>query len=173
MFPGVTGTVGSGSQTRTLAEVGRCARHRSSTRVKYNQNRFREFSFSKCNSRRGEQAICWQSNLFQSCSCWSAEADLVLLGLACPEKGKESEYAERLVELTEGLASCFLVHNGSLFIGELVTPTAEDESPEEKDRQTQNSPASPEDTADEPEKIDSVKLKADEGVKSSERTDPG
>ncbi len=60
----------------------------------------------------------------------SAEADLVLLGLACPEEGKESEYAERLAELTEGLPSCFLVHNGSLFIGELVTPTAEDEEEE-------------------------------------------
>ncbi len=55
----------------------------------------------------------------------SANADLVLLGLAAPEEGKEAEYAERLVELTEGLPSCFLIHNGSLFIGELVTPVAE------------------------------------------------
>ena len=57
----------------------------------------------------------------------SAEADLVLLGLAAPEEGKEAEYAERLSDLTEGLPSCFLVHNGSLFIGELVTPSAEEE----------------------------------------------
>jgi len=60
----------------------------------------------------------------------SAAADLVMLGLACPEVGKEAEYAERLAELTEELPSCFLVHNGSLFIGELVTPTAEEEKEE-------------------------------------------
>ncbi len=102
----------------------------------------------------------------------SAEADLVLLGLACPEEGKEPEYAERLVELTEGLPSCFLVHNGSLFIGELVTPTAEDESTEEKDEHTQNNLASPEDSVDKPEKIGSAKLKADEGVISPESSDP-
>jgi potassium/chloride transporter 4/5/6 len=56
----------------------------------------------------------------------SANADLVLLGLACPEEGKEAEYAERLSELTDGLPSCFLIHNGSLFIGELVSPQAEE-----------------------------------------------
>jgi amino acid transporter len=63
----------------------------------------------------------------------SALADLVLLGLACPDEGKEADYAERLAELTDGLPSCFLVHNGSLFIGELVTPAAEEETTEDPD----------------------------------------
>jgi len=52
----------------------------------------------------------------------SSNADLVLLGLATPEEGDEENYTRRLYELAEGLPSCFFVHNGSLFIGELVTP---------------------------------------------------
>jgi len=68
----------------------------------------------------------------------SANADLVLLGLACPDEGKEAEYAERLDELTEGLPSCFLVHNGSLFIGELVTPIAEEEEESNESVQEQD-----------------------------------
>ncbi len=52
----------------------------------------------------------------------SAAVDLVILGLALPEEGQESAYAERIAELAEGLPSCFFVHNGSLFIGELVSP---------------------------------------------------
>jgi potassium/chloride transporter 4/5/6 len=52
----------------------------------------------------------------------SFSADVVFLGLATPDKGKEEEYAERLVNLVDCLPTCFLVHNGSLFIGELVTP---------------------------------------------------
>ncbi len=51
----------------------------------------------------------------------SGGADLVMLGLAMPEEGDEENHARRLSELTEGLPSCFLVHNGSLFIGELVS----------------------------------------------------
>lgn len=51
----------------------------------------------------------------------SGEADLVMLGLAMPAAGDEVNYAHRLSELTDGLPSCFLVHNGSLFIGELVS----------------------------------------------------
>ncbi len=57
----------------------------------------------------------------------SATADLVLLGLATPEEGKEEEYAQRLYQLAEGLPACVFVHNGSLFIGELVTPDEEEE----------------------------------------------
>ena len=56
----------------------------------------------------------------------SADADLVLLGLATPEAGDEENYANRLYQLAEGLPSCFFIHNGSLFIGELVTPNGED-----------------------------------------------
>jgi len=55
----------------------------------------------------------------------SSDADLVLLGLATPEEGKEEEYAQRLYQLAEGLPACVFVHNGSLFIGELVTPDDE------------------------------------------------
>ncbi len=50
----------------------------------------------------------------------SAEADVVLLGLATPEEGKEEEYARRLFELSEGLPNFFFVKNASLFVGELV-----------------------------------------------------
>ena len=52
----------------------------------------------------------------------SSGADLVLLGLATPEEGKEEVYARRLFQLADGLPDCVFVHNGSLFIGELVTP---------------------------------------------------
>lgn len=52
----------------------------------------------------------------------SAKADLVFLGLATPEEGKEEDYAQRLSELAAGLPSLIFVHNGSLFIGELVSP---------------------------------------------------
>jgi amino acid transporter len=68
----------------------------------------------------------------------SMNADVVFLGLGQPEKGKEEEYAVRVSRMVEGLPTCFLVHNGSLFIGELVTPDesarpeleAEEETPE-------------------------------------------
>lgn len=52
----------------------------------------------------------------------SAGADLVLLGLATPEAGKEEDYARRLLQLADGLPPCVFVHNGSLFIGGLLTP---------------------------------------------------
>jgi hypothetical protein len=55
----------------------------------------------------------------------SSAADLVLLGLAIPEKGGEREYAQRLFHLAEGLPSFFFVRNASLFIGELVTPDSD------------------------------------------------
>ena len=52
----------------------------------------------------------------------SNTADVVLLGLATPKSGQEEIYAERLAELAEGFQNCFFVHNGSLFLGDLVTP---------------------------------------------------
>ncbi len=52
----------------------------------------------------------------------SAHADTVLLGLATPNAGDEENYAERLAELAAGFQNCFFVHNGSLFLGDLVTP---------------------------------------------------
>ena len=50
----------------------------------------------------------------------SAGVDLVILGLATPEEGQEAEYALQLSKMAEGLPSFFFVHNGSLFIGELM-----------------------------------------------------
>lgn len=54
----------------------------------------------------------------------SAAADIVFMGLAAPASGEEADYARRLTELAEGLPSCFFVHNGSLFVGELITNEA-------------------------------------------------
>lgn len=54
----------------------------------------------------------------------SADADLVLMGLALPEEGGEQAYASRLCEMVEGLNNWFLVRNGSLFIGDLVSADA-------------------------------------------------
>jgi hypothetical protein len=55
----------------------------------------------------------------------SADVDLVILGLALPEEGQEDAYAKRISELADGLPSFFFVHNGSLFIGELVSQGVE------------------------------------------------
>ena len=52
----------------------------------------------------------------------SFDADVVFLGLGEPEKGHEEEYARRVQDLVDCMPTCFLVHNGSLFIGELITP---------------------------------------------------
>ena len=62
----------------------------------------------------------------------SAGADTVLLGLATPQEGDEENYADRLAELASGFNNCFFVHNGSLFLGDLVTPE-KDESTSEDD----------------------------------------
>ena len=51
----------------------------------------------------------------------SSGADAVLLGLATPGEGDEESYAERLSELASDFKTCFFVHNGSLFLGDLVT----------------------------------------------------
>ena len=51
----------------------------------------------------------------------SFAADVIFLGLSAPEKGEEEQYALRLQNLVDCLPSCFLVHNGSLFAGELIT----------------------------------------------------
>jgi hypothetical protein len=59
----------------------------------------------------------------------SAEAEIVLLGLATPAPGEEAEYAQRLETLVGDLPSVFFVKNGSLFIGELITQ-GEEEEPE-------------------------------------------
>ncbi|MBN1916714.1 MAG: amino acid permease [Verrucomicrobia bacterium] len=50
----------------------------------------------------------------------SADADLVFMGLADVEAGKEIEYAQRLTDMTAGFPTVVLVKNSSLFVGELV-----------------------------------------------------
>jgi amino acid transporter len=57
----------------------------------------------------------------------SADAEVVMLGLATPEKGKETEAAQRMEALSEGLPNVFFVKNASLFVGDLVTPEVEEE----------------------------------------------
>ena len=57
----------------------------------------------------------------------SKDAEVVMLGLATPERGKEAEYAQRLEALSEGLTNVFFVKNASLFVGDLVTPEIEEE----------------------------------------------
>ncbi len=62
----------------------------------------------------------------------SAGADTVLLGLAIPHEGDEENYAERLAELASGFNNCFFVHNGSLFLGDLVTPESVESTSDEE-----------------------------------------
>ena len=50
----------------------------------------------------------------------SAEADVVFLGLAVPEKGRELEYVNRLEELVGELPMVFFVKNSCLFVGKLL-----------------------------------------------------
>jgi amino acid transporter len=63
----------------------------------------------------------------------SQNAEVVMLGLATPERGKEAEYAERLEALSEGLPNVFFVKNSSLFVGDLITPEIEEEAPPAED----------------------------------------
>ncbi len=58
----------------------------------------------------------------------SSEADIVFLGLATPEEGEEEEHAKRLLAMAEGLPTCFFVHNGSLFIGDLLSSENESQA---------------------------------------------
>jgi hypothetical protein len=75
----------------------------------------------------------------------SFEADVVFLGLADPEEGKESEYAMRIQDLVDCLPTCFLVYNGSLFRGELVTPEEGTIPPGPADFKKEQSPEASED----------------------------
>jgi hypothetical protein len=63
----------------------------------------------------------------------SQDAEVVMLGLATPEKGKEAEYALRMEAQAEGLPNVFFVKNASLFVGDLVTPEVEEEPQPEAD----------------------------------------
>jgi len=57
----------------------------------------------------------------------SEDVDVVIFGLAMPEIGEEEAYAARLEELAGDLPTVFFVKNSSMFIGELLKPSAEDE----------------------------------------------
>jgi potassium/chloride transporter 4/5/6 len=57
----------------------------------------------------------------------SADAEVVLIGLATPDKGQEAEYAARLEVLTEGLPNVLFVKNASCFVGELITDEEEED----------------------------------------------
>ena len=50
----------------------------------------------------------------------SKDADLVLFGLMIPERGQEYKYAERMMELSEGLNSVVYIRNASRFSGKLL-----------------------------------------------------
>ncbi|OGF59563.1 MAG: hypothetical protein A2Y62_03740 [Candidatus Fischerbacteria bacterium RBG_13_37_8] len=50
----------------------------------------------------------------------SAEAEVVIFGLATPAVGKEEEYAKRLEQLTGDFPTVFFVKNSSLFMGQLL-----------------------------------------------------
>ena len=50
----------------------------------------------------------------------SQSADVVFLGLAIPEHGKEMEYVQRLESLTSDLQVVFFVKNSCLFVGKLL-----------------------------------------------------
>jgi hypothetical protein len=50
----------------------------------------------------------------------SGSADIVFFGLMIPDRGEEAAYAERLVELSEGLPSVVYVRNASEFSGRLL-----------------------------------------------------
>lgn len=63
----------------------------------------------------------------------SRDAEVVMLGLATPERGREAEYAERLEYLSEGLPNVFFVKNASLFVGNLITPEEEDAAPDQQE----------------------------------------
>jgi hypothetical protein len=63
----------------------------------------------------------------------SADAEVVLMGLATPPRGEEAEYAERMESLVGDLPLVFFVKNASLFIGELITPVEEEEPVAEED----------------------------------------
>jgi hypothetical protein len=70
----------------------------------------------------------------------SENAEVVMLGLATPEKGKETEAAQRMEALSEGLPNVFFVKNASLFVGDLVTPEVEDEPEAEPEEEPEKKP---------------------------------
>jgi potassium/chloride transporter 4/5/6 len=59
----------------------------------------------------------------------SADAELVLLGLATPERGREADYAQRLEALAGDLPNVFFIKNASMFMGELIQTDDQESAP--------------------------------------------
>jgi len=59
-------------------------------------------------------------SLYEIIRAGSGAADLVFIGLMIPRRGEEAAYAERLINLSEGLKSVVFVRNASKFSGSLV-----------------------------------------------------
>lgn len=57
----------------------------------------------------------------------SADAEVVFFGLAMPDKGDEEEYAHRLQVLAGDLPTVFFVKNSSMFVGELLEQSTDEE----------------------------------------------
>ncbi|MCD4827832.1 MAG: amino acid permease [Candidatus Cloacimonetes bacterium] len=51
---------------------------------------------------------------------YSQDADVVFLGLMIPAEGMESEYVDRMDELSRGFSTTVFVRNGSKFVGDLL-----------------------------------------------------
>jgi hypothetical protein len=59
-------------------------------------------------------------SLVQVMHTYSRHAAAVFLGLKDPDPGTESEYAQRLIEMVEGLNTTIFVHNAGEFAGHLI-----------------------------------------------------
>jgi len=70
----------------------------------------------------------------------SADAEVVIFGLAMPEIGEEEAYAERLEDLAGDLPTVFFVKNSSMFIGELLKPSADETQGEDGEKPMTTSP---------------------------------
>ncbi|MDD5722237.1 MAG: hypothetical protein PHY29_00710 [Syntrophales bacterium] len=57
----------------------------------------------------------------------SAEAEVVIFGLAVPKEGEEAAYVQRLEDLAGDLPVVFFVKNSSIFIGELLQLNGDEE----------------------------------------------
>jgi len=63
----------------------------------------------------------------------SADADIVFMGLAVPESGQEEAYAQNMENLAGDLPTVLFVKNSSLFAGELLEPSALEDSGDLRD----------------------------------------
>lgn len=62
-------------------------------------------------------------------------AEVVIFGLATPEKGDELKYAERLEELAGNFPIAFFVKNSSMFVGQLLDLDDREESIDDSDQE--------------------------------------